>query len=587
MTLRFKEDGSIDLTGEDSNSTVAAGQTDPRTGQTNPGNGTGNQGSSQSGNQTGPLYLWNPNALNTQGLFPKRFPSTLNSMQDLITLIRDDMSYQEKLAFKRKMWAAGLYAAGEPGSLQNDANGVPQSGYDIGAALKGDWNQVDEAALNVLFTRYKEDNKNVGRTGKALDFDSVFSDVFIEQSGETREGLIGNFNLQGLTISLQEWAGKNLGRELKDEEAQKLLQQTFSFDQAPGEVSSTTQWSAQNTATDPMTKQQIVVGGGPDSSAINFGRGLAATYNLVVDTAFTTTPKLIGATQEFEDAFQEGRAVKITGDRQRMIKLHEWANTQKTDNGVFENVRFVYENNSNEPTALLISMREGKQIPPMGMTGFSFGQTGSDMDKFLDSVKRPGDVYAYSWEGDGPNRRGAYGMSDQIWEYYSNQLGIDSGDTSITAQDRVARSYVSDLWKRYGSWKEVALALRINEDTANRRAAERQTQGSGYVDIVTDPSELSWADAAIAKMGEWKPVLDQQGSQDLYASMYGDNLNYVPLNVFAGPPSNATEAENKMKWLAQKVYSGEVSANNVLSDVMKNASKKKVRDFSGLERKWQ
>jgi len=340
-----------------------------------------------------------------------------------------------------------------------------------------------------LFDRYAENNKDVGRTGQALDLDTIFSEKLLEESAQTRENLIGNYDLQGITLALQDFASTTLDRQFTEEELQKLLQKTFAFDQEPGEVSSSTaSWAARNTAADPLTKRQIVIGGGPDSSAINFGRGLASTYNLVVDTAFTTTPKMFGATQEFEEAFQEGRAVKIVGDRQRMIMLHEWANTQKTDNGVFENVRFVYETNSNEPTGLLLSMREGKQIPPMAMTGFSFGQTGSEMDKFLDSVKRPGEVYAYSWEGDGPNRRGAYGMSDQIWEFYTNQIGIDSGDTSITAQDRVARAYVSDLWSRYGSWTEVALALRVNEDTANRRAAERQAQGAGYVDVVTDPS---------------------------------------------------------------------------------------------------
>ena len=508
-------------------------------------------------------------------------------MQDLIKLVRDDMSYQERLAFKRKLWAAGFYGdATAPGAMPETA----ESGYDFGANLKGDWNNnngADENALKELFSRYAEENKNVGRTGQALDLDSIFSEKLLEQGGKTRESLISEYDLQGLTLALQSWAGETLDRQFTDEELQKLLQKTFAFDKAPGEVSSSTaSWASRNTTADPLTNQQIVIGGGPDSSAINFGRGLASTYNLVVDTGFTTAPKMIGATSEFEEAFQEGRAVKITGDRKRMIMLHEWANTQKTDNGVFENVRFVYDGNSNEPTGLLLSMREGKQIPPMAMTGFSFGQTGSDMDKFLDSIKRPGEVYAYSWEADGPNRRGAYGMSDQIWEFYSNQLGLDSGDTSITAQDRVARAYVTDLWSRYGSWTEVALALRVNEDTANRRAAERQAQGSGYVDVVTDPSDLSWANAAIAKMGEWKPVLDTQTSKDLYSSMYGENTNYIPLNVFAGPPSNAPEAKNKALLQASRDYLGEINTNKILENVVKIASTKTLRDFSKLERKW-
>lgn len=523
------------------------------------------------------IFLWNPNAASGGGLFPKRFPSTVSSYQELVSLVQNDMGYQERLAFKRKLWAAGLYEGASPGEVSDGGDGQKVSGYEVGSELTGNWdNAVDDMALQKLYNRYKEDNKNVKQTGAYQDVDNIFSDLLVEQAGTTRSNLISNYDLPGLTLSLQSWAAKNMKRQLTDQEVQKLLQQTFSFDQEPGEVSSTNQWSAQNIMTDPMTKKQIVTGGGPDSSAINFARGLAATYNVAVDTAFTLKPKMVGSTPEFDEAFTEGRAVKLTGDRQRLIKLHEWANTQKE--GVFENVRFVYENNSNEPSGLLLSMKDGGQVPPIGISSLSFSQNGTELDKFLDSVKRPGDVYAYSWEGEGPNRRGAYGLSDQIWEYYSNQLGIDSGDTSITSQDRVARAYVSNLWERYGSWKEVALALRLNEDTANRRAFERQSQGEGFVDVVTDPSELNWADQAIAKMGEWKPTLDLQKSEDLYASMYGNNLNYVPLNPFAGVPSPG-QAENKLLWLAQKANSAEMDANNILQMVMKNASNNSVRDF--------
>jgi len=585
MGIRVKEDGSIDLYGEDSNAQITTGQVDPRSGAVEEGGGTAAQPPAQSEDQGGPIYLWNPNALNTQGLFPKRFPSTVKSKQDLITLLRDNMSYQEKLSFKRKMWSAGLYEGNAPGDIDKDIEGNLVIGYEFGSDLKGDWNQTDENALNKLISRYGTENANVGRTGAAVDLDNIFTDQLLEQSSQTRANLIGNYNLQGLSVGMQEWASAKLNRLLTDDEAQEILELTFSFDETAGGGGSTSQWSSQNTAADPLTKQQIVAGGGADSSAINFGRGLAATYNLVVDTGFTTVPKMIGATSEFEEAFTEGRAVKITGNAQRMIDLHEWANTQKRDDGVFENVRFIYENNSNEPTGLLLSIRDAAQIPPMGLTGFSFGQTGSDMDKFLDSVKRPGDVYAYSWEGDGANRRGAYGMSDQIWEFYSNQLGVDSGDTSITAQDRVARAYVSDLWSRYGSWKEVALALRVNEDTANRRAAERQSQGSGYVDVVTNPTDLKWADLAIEKMGEWKPTLDTKKSQDLYSSMYGEKTNYIPRNVFAGVPT-PEQAGTKMEMVLRKFYNTEISANKILEETMKQAGARSVVPYTG-ERKWK
>ncbi len=572
----------------DPNATTSLDQQNQETVAADPdGNGVANE----------TIYLWNPNALNTQGLFPSRFPSSVTRIDDLIKLVRDDMSYQERLAFKRKLWAAGFYTPELTSPSSNISRQEDQqasfSGLQLREELTGKWTKGeeggpdDETALRSLFSKYQQLNKDAQRTGAAIDLDAVWIDELASNAGQSREDIVSQYDLPGLTLKLQDWAVQNLGRALKDEEVQKVFEQTLAFDKEPGDISRTTnKWSASNTEMDPLSRKQLVAGGGPDSSAINFGRGLAATYNLVVDAALTMSPKMVGATSEFEEAFREGRAVKITGDRQRMIKLHEWAQTQNLDNGIFENVRFTYENNSNEPTGLLLSMNEGAKIPPMATTNFSYGQRGSELDKFLDSIKRPGDVRAYSWEGDGPNRRGAYGMSDQIWEYYSNQLGVDSGDTSITSQDRVARAYVSDLWSRYGSWKEVALALRVNEDTANRRRLDRESQGDGYVDVVTDPSELNWAEKAIAKMGYWKPVLDSSKSKDLYESMYGNNAAYIPTNVFAGVPNPGTQTDNKMAFVAQKLFGTEISAANILENVMKTAGQKEWIPYTG-ERKWK
>lgn len=540
-------------------------------------------------NPTGAIYLWNPNAVNNNGLFPSRFPSTVSNLEALLSLIRSDMSYSERLGFKRKLWAAGYYTPGmdSPVGVTEDSEGNEVTGLQIRESLSGKWEgDKDEAAIRLLVANYGKQNEGVGRTGAAVDLDATYADDLFSNANQTRSDMIQKYNMPKLYLQIQSMAQEALSRELNETEVQTLLDQVFAFDSREGEASST-QWSAANAELDPLTRQQIVTGGGDNSSAINFGRGLASTYNLVVDASLNMQPRMIGATSEFEEAFREGRAVKITGDRQRMIKLHEWANTQKTENGVFENVRFIYDGNSNEPTGLLLSMREGAMIPTMAASNFSYGQRTTDLDKFLDSVKRPGDVYAYSWEGDGPNRRGAYGLSDQIWEFYSNQIGIDSSDTSITAQDRVARAYVADLWDRYGSWKEVALALRINEDTANRRKADRAAQGDGYVDVVTDPNEIAWADEAIAKMGSWTPVLDASKSQDLYQSMYGAGALYSPVNIFAGTPETFEEALAKSSYMFSKSYSGEMNVNKILQDVAKNASKRKVADFSKLERKWQ
>ena len=531
------------------------------------------------------IYLWNPNAVNNTGLFPSRFASTVKNKDELLRLIRDDMSYSERLAFKQKLWAAGYYTPNrkaigfdptsdeqDPLNIRNDLTGNFQYGQN------GD--PDDSQAIERLFQDYVDVNADSGRTGAAIDLDSVFSDQLLTNAAQTREDMISRYDMQGLYLTMQDWSRKNLGRDLAETEMQKLFDQVFAFDQEPGAISGATQWNVASAEIDPLSRQQIVTGGGDNSSAINFGRGLASTYNLVVDASLNMNPKSIGATSEFEKAFTEGRAVKITGDLQRMIKLHEWANTQKRPDGVFENVRFVYDGTSNEPTGLLLSMNEGAKIPTMAASNFAYGQRSTDLDKFLDSVKRPGDVYAYSWEGEGPNRRGAYGLSDPIWEHYTNQLNIDAADTSITAQDRVARAYAADLYERYGSWKEVALAMRVHEDTANRRKAGREQQGEGFVDVVTDPTELAWADAAIAKMGTWTPVLDTKETEDLYKSMYGAGALYTPSNLFAGLPSTPQEAENKSRYMAEKVFKNELDMNDIMQMVMKRTGSTRLRTYN-------
>ena len=141
------------------------------------------------------------------------------------------------------------------------------------------------------------------------------------------------------------------------------------------------------------------------------------------------------------------------------------------------------------------------------------------------------------------------------------------------------------MWSRYGSWKEVALALRVNEDTANRRRSERERQSGSYVDVVTDPLELNWAEQAIAKMGSWQPVLDNAKSMDLYSSMYGDNGSYIPANLFAGVPNPGDDTRNKMLWVAQKVSGNEIAVNSIMESVMKKAAGNAIPKYTG-ERKY-
>jgi hypothetical protein len=69
--------------------------------------------------------------------------------------------------------------------------------------------------------------------------------------------------------------------------------------------------------------------------------------------------------------------------------------------------------------------------------------------------------------------------------------------------------------------------------------------------------------------------------------MYGENTNYIPMNIFAGPPSNAPEAKSKALLQAQRDYLGEVNTNKIMQDVMKLAASGSLPDFSKLERKWK
>jgi hypothetical protein len=68
--------------------------------------------------------------------------------------------------------------------------------------------------------------------------------------------------------------------------------------------------------------------------------------------------------------------------------------------------------------------------------------------------------------------------------------------------------------------------------------------------------------------------------------MYSNNAAYIPANVFSGIPNPGEQTENKMAFVAQKLYGTEISATNVLEQVMKTAGQKEVIPYAG-ERKWK
>ena len=498
----------------------------------------------------GSLQLWSAYDISGSTLFPNYFAQEMT--RDQLSQSIKGMRADERVKLKRQLWTAGFYNTQNNTENTNRLASVdPTTGTVSG--LEPDtsptWTAADNFALNAALTLYDKDSEN---RSSPISFSAFVANEQKKTAANTSADIASLFDTGSLSETLQGWFMDVAGRRLTDDEVNQLLNSTFSTDMANGNKS---------------TSMQYVFGGGPTSSALNVANSLADMYQLTVTSGFTDDPKTVGGvTEEFYDAFKDGRAVKISGENAKLLRFHEWARSQQGE--LFENVRAVYENGGSTPTGVIVSLRDGAAIPDFAGANFSNADVPSQLQRFMSAIRKPGGAWeAYGDWGNQANRRGAYGLSDQIWAFYTDQLGIDQADHTPNAQDRVAAAYVRDLAAKYkNNWEDMAYAIRLSEEEADTRIADRMAQGAGYVDNLTD--DKVWAKQAVNNMGNWSALYDASNLKTIYESKFGTGLA-GNINPFAGMPKTPDEALAKLKNNMWKIKGYEIANEGFMSRLIK------------------
>jgi muramidase (phage lysozyme) len=524
------------------------------------------------------ITLWTPNNYASSGAIPSYMPQS-GSLDQIRSLFRG-MNYDEKRKLKDRLWAGGFY-------MKDRAKGTPVENSDMPPGDRFDWSQQDDEALQSALNTYMNSNS----TDPNRSFDTFLTTEINSYESASRAYVKETFETDRLSNDLQSWATENLGRQFKDSEVNEILKLTLGFDLTTSRPDISSQVPTGSPQPGTSQNARYVNGGGPDSSALRLASQLSNTYGLQTIQGFTTDAKSFGAPEEFVEAFEDGRAVKITGDAAKMLKFHEWARTQQGEGKLFENVRAVYETNGvyrpgmDEPNAIIISINEGAEAPYLTAGDFGFDSSTTDLNRFLNAVKRSGDFSAYrDWDGEGANRRGAYGISDDKWEVYTDRLGIDSADRTPNSQDRVAAAWINDLWNKYKNWEDVGYAVRLDEAAADRRIADKRVQGAGFVDL-TPEADRAWVNEVFRKMPLWTPVYSSNGSNasmDSFNSIYGGGAP-IPLDSFAGMPTDYESAKYKAANITRKIKGYDIALGDVMSQLVKTL---KVTSFAPGQEPW-
>lgn len=509
-------------------------------------------------NRAGSLQLWSNYDISGSTLFPNYFPQEITREQ--LNQFVNGMRADERIRLKRQLWSAGFYSSNRNQLMSIDATSRTVQGLESDTSPV--WSDKDNDALNNALSLYDQDS---GTRSSPISFSAFVANEQKKTAANTQVGIAEAFGTGGLSETLQTWFMELTGRRLKDEEVNQLLNATFSTDMPGGNMS---------------TRMQYALGGGPTSSSLNIANSLADMYQLTVTAGFTDNPETVGgASEEFYDAFKDGRAVKIAGEDAKLLRFHEWARTQQGQ--LFENVRAVYENGGSTPTGVIISFKDGAAIPDFAGANFSNADTPSQVQRFMSAVRKPGSWEAYADWGTQPNRRGAYGLSDQIWAFYTEQLGIDQADRTPNAQDRVAAAYIRDLSMKYhNNWEDVAYAIRLSEEEADTRIADRILQGAGYVDNLT--MDKMWAKQAVDKMGNWRALYDPSNLKTTYEAKFGSGMS-GDISPFASMPKTEDQAMAKLKNNMWKLKGYEIANTEFMSKLIKDMN---ITSFAPGQEPW-
>lgn len=515
------------------------------------------------------VQTYSPYYPSVSGAFPSWFPQQLKR-SDVVKMLHT-MSAPEVVRLKQRLFAAN-YLQGTAGELTGYYAAPPTDPTVDAATETAFLNLFDDAAT-----------QNVAGGG-AQTLDTWLNSRIQKESGMFRQATTEKYDLGSQTRVLQTWAEENLGRNLRDEEVQSL----FAITSAGSSDFSQPYQSGFGTGEGDVAANSVTLrGGGQGSTALSFLNQLAKVYGLQPVTSVGVGD---GTAAE---AFRDGRALEIAGDPDRLQMLAQWAITQSGKDSVFDQVTVTGQDPNNPDLfKIVISVNDGVTPPPVNGIDYAYQSFGDDVSKFLASVRTVDGKSAYAWEDSQTNQFGAYGLSKQIWDYYTTQVfkNMDSNDHSAQAQDAVARAYANDLFSghhNWQNWEDVAYAFTTNEDVARERRNARMNNGGMSQTSPANDDNVRLRTMKIIN-GMAKQSLPSRSTapfeEDFYSQMFGRGTGqgapYVS-DPFAELPSTPAQYKDRLLNNVQRSYAGEKAHAGILNTIVNLVQKHGLSSLDG------
>lgn len=513
------------------------------------------------------VQTFSPYYPSVSGAFPSWFPQQFARNQ--VGMLLRSLSAPDIVRLKQRLFAARYLTGGVEGE-------ETLSGYYAAPPM----DPTIDAATELAFLNLFDDAATQSRAGGGSQtLDSWLNTRIQAEAGKFQRATAEKYDLSGQVEPLQAWAEKNLGRRFRDEEVQELFRITSSPRSSAEQPYQGGFGSAEG---DVAAGGVTLRGGGQGSTALSFLNQLTRVYGL----------QPVTSSYPGDSVFDDGRAMEVTGDPARLQMLQQWASTSLGENGVFEKAEIVSVNPDDpNDSRLILAVRDGATPPPVNGIDYAYQSFGDDVSRFLGAVRRPGGEEAYVWDNSQLNQHGAYGLSTQIWDYYTTQVfkNMDPNDHSREAQDAVARAYANDLYSgkhNWQNWEDVAYAFTVNEDVA------RQNRGSRSSGLLPVRPEFGGnqprfrVNNILNNMAKSNMPSSNTATfrNDLYSQMFGAGTGqgapYVS-DPFAELPSTPGQFGDQLMYNVNRQYADERSHANILGTIVELVSKHGINALKG------
>jgi hypothetical protein len=501
------------------------------------------------------------------GAFPSWFPPQLKR-RDAVSLL-ERMSSVEIIYLKQRLWAAGFLVGGQSLTSQDGLTAIPNTESAPTSPV------MDVATKDAFLLFFDEAATSKGVNGGQDTLDSYMNRSISARSAERELAFAQTYNYADALEGIQQWAYSKLGRYFSDEETQELLRKTANANTSYDNPLRTQYGGYGSAQGDAAVAAQQLRGGSPDSTAQSFLNQLARVYGL----------QPLSNTGE-DAAFRDYRGLTMTGNADQVIALSKYVGEgQLGPNTIWErnDIEAIDPNNPDAGFRLVLAVKDNVEAPQIAGIDVSATQSfGDDVSKFLSAANNGN----YQWNQQQGNAFGAYGLSQQIWDYYTTSVfkNIDPNDHGKEAQDAVARAYANDLYSghhNWQNWEDVAYAFVLNEDVARSNRDIRNSVGdpSAFNGRTPNDSRTRVANL-LQKMAN--PVVTNgnlaNGMRvaDPYTQMFGNGTGagaaYMS-DPYAIRPRNQEEFAVRLQRLARESTMGEQTVNGMFSGLENLISK--------------